>query len=184
MILFFGSAGAGKSVQGKRLADRYGINWVSSGEVLRRSSNQHVWDHINRGQLADDATMYEVMHQEFDANRGKQWILDGFPRTVSQADWLIEHQDEYQYNIDVVVLIEIPKEEAINRLLNRGRTDDTEESIEKRLQIFSEQVMPIIDHLAQNNVPVVRIGGVGDEGTVHNIINDEVKKYITNNATN
>lgn len=178
MILFFGSAGAGKSVQGQQLAGYYGMPWVSTGAMLRASGDPRVISELQQGHLIADSVMYELLHETLLAYKGRQWIMDGFPRTVQQADWLMDHQDTYDYTVDVAVLIEIPEEEAVSRLMARGRSDDTPASISHRLKAFHAQVDPILAYLDRRGVPIVRIDGVGEIDHVQATIQEQLREYL------
>jgi len=183
VILFFGSAGAGKSVQGKRLAERYTLPWVSTGELVRTKASQEVRDYVDQGNLASDEVMYELLHDELEALRGKQWILDGFPRTKPQADWIMEHAQHYDYRVDVAIVLDISPEEAMRRLLARGRGDDTEASITERVRVYHERIDPILAYLASQNVPVISIDAMGTIDDVFAAVDAAAKEYV-HDATN
>lgn len=178
MILFFGSAGAGKSVQGQQLSGHYGMPWVSTGAMLRANGDPRVLRELEQGHLIADSVMYELLHETLLAYKGRQWIMDGFPRTLVQADWLIEHQDDYGYSVDVAVIIDIPEDEAIRRLTSRARSDDTEQAISRRLKAFHEQVDPILEHLEKNGVPIVHINGVGEVDEVQATIQEKLAEFL------
>ena len=103
-----------------------------------------------------------------------QLILDGFPRMLEQAQWLIDTQPEHGRSIALVVVLEVPREELLKRLEIRGRADDTPEAIDERLGIYRKEMYPILNYLTEQNVPVVHIDGVGTIGQVHDRIAQEL----------
>lgn len=182
MILFFGPAGAGKSLQGQLLSVRHGWKWLSTGKLLRESDNPEVIRHIGEGNLVSDELMYQVLDDALsDSKNAENFIFDGFPRTIEQAKWLMGHQKEHEYSIDVAIVFEVPRQELVNRLGARGRSDDTPEAIDVRLGIYRKEIYPILDFLNDKNVPIVHLGGVGTVGQVHDAINDELtNRGLTN----
>lgn len=175
MILFFGPAGAGKSLQGQLLSARYGWKWLSTGKLLRESGNPEVIKLIGEGNLVPDELMYEVIDEALgDSKAVDNFIFDGFPRNIVQAKWLMKHQQENDYNIDAAIVFEVPRQELVNRLGARGRSDDTPEAIDVRLGIYRKEIYPILDYLNSQSVPIVHISGVGTVGQIHDLINDEL----------
>lgn len=167
-----GVAGAGKSVQGKLLAEKLGYEWVSTGELLRSSLNKEHRQEMLEGKLLDDQEIIDVIRQFFsDVSPGQECILDGFPRTLVQANWLLEQH----FNIQAVVHLKVPKDIVKERLLKRGRPDDNEESIDMRFKEYEKHTLPIIGRFKQRNLPVFEIGGEGDIGQVHEQILRNVK---------
>lgn len=175
MILFFGPAGAGKSLQGQLLAVRHDWKWLSTGKILRESDNKEVIEHIKAGNLVSDELMYKALGEALEGSEDVgNYIFDGFPRTIEQAEWLMAHQKSHTYNIDVAIVFEVPRQELIDRLAVRGRGDDTPESIDKRLAIYRKEIYPILDFLNAKEIPIVHLSGVGTVGQVHDSINTEL----------
>jgi len=176
MIVFFGPAGAGKSVQGQILAARHNWRWLSTGQLLRDAHDVELLKKMQTGALVDPAMVSEIMGQALE--RAKDiylFILDGFPRELSQAKWLIDSQPRHGRSIGVVVVLEVPKAEIIRRLQLRGRADDTEEAIEERLQIYRKEMYPILSYLSEQGVHVAHIDGTGTVGQVHDRIEAELE---------
>ena len=119
MILLFGPTGAGKSMQGQMLAVRQGWKWLSTGEMLRASTDPEVISLLKSGELVSDEQTYEVFSQAVQDARDKQYpniIVDGFPRTKEQAAWLADYMVKTNEKIDVVIVLEVPKQRLCNAL--------------------------------------------------------------------
>lgn len=177
MIIFFGPAGAGKSMQGQVLAARKEWRWLSAGQLLRDTRDPQLTEIMQRGDLVPHEAVTQVMsnaiHKAGDIDK---IILDGFPRELDQAKWLVNTQTEHGRDIDLVVVLEVPRDELMKRLAVRGRADDTPEAIDHRLAIYRQEMYPILALFSDNHVPVVHVDGVGSVGEVHDRIHDELEK--------
>lgn len=178
MILFFGPAGAGKSMQGQLLGTHYGWPWVSTGKMLRETENADIQARLQRGELISDDEMYVLLQETFAKQGSDQWILDGFPRTRAQAEWLVAHQEQYGYSLDLSVVLDVSEEEVVARMTARGRSDDTPEAVAERLRIYHAEVEPILEYLAEQNVPIARVNGIGRVGAIHDLIDDQVQTIL------
>lgn len=175
MILFFGPAGAGKSVQGQMLAARHGWRWISTGQLLRDTHDIEILKVINEGHLISDEQINTLVGSALGrAKHLERVILDGFPRKLSQAEWLIDNEPEHERSIGLVVVLEVPREELLKRLEVRGRRDDTPETIEKRLQVYRQEMYPILSYFTDKNVAIAHIDGTGSVGQVHDRIESEL----------
>jgi adenylate kinase len=176
VIVFFGPAGAGKSVQGQILAARYGWRWLSTGQLLRDSHDPKVTNKMSTGELIDnDITNKVFLHALLRAKDIEHVIVDGFPREFTQAQWLIDHIPEHGRNISMVVVLEVPQSEILHRLKIRGRVDDTPEAINERLRIYRTQIYPILDFFNNQDIPITHIDGTGTVGKVHDRIVSELE---------
>jgi adenylate kinase len=176
MIVFFGPAGAGKSVQGQILAARHGWRWLSAGQLLRDTHDTSLLKKMNAGELIDNDDINKIIAQAL--QRAKDLphvILDGFPRSLGQAEWLIGTKPEHDRSIGLVIVLEVPKSELLKRLLVRGRVDDTSEAVDRRLSIYRQQIYPILNYLSEQHVPIVHIDGVGSVGNIHDRIEAELE---------
>jgi adenylate kinase len=175
MVIFFGPAGAGKSVQGQILSARHGWRWLSAGQLLRDTHDAELIREMQSGSLVDVNRVNGIM---MGALKGAQdidhVILDGFPRELTQAKWLIETQPEHEHSIDLVIILEVPKAEILRRLKIRGRADDTPEAIEERLRIYRSEIYPILDYFNDQHIMISHIDGTGTVGQVHDRIEEEV----------
>ena len=176
MIIFFGPAGAGKSVQGQILAARMGWRWLSAGQLLRDTRDPELTQLMHRGQMVPHDRIAQIMSQAI-ARAGDidQVILDGFPRQLEQAKWLVDSQPEHGRSIGLVVVLEVPRDELLKRLAIRGRADDTPEAIDQRLEIYRQEMYPVLGYLTEQHIPVVHIDGVGNVGQIHDRIYAEIE---------
>lgn len=176
MIIFFGPAGSGKSVQGQILAARHGWRWLSAGQLLRDTHDAKVLKEMSTGALVKTETVNRIMAGAFIRGKDiKHLILDGFPRELSQAQWLVSALPEHKRSIGLVVVLEVPREELLKRLQIRGRLDDTVEGINERLRIYRNQIYPILAYFNEQHVPIVHIDGTGSVGNVHDRIQSELE---------
>lgn len=152
-IVLLGPPGAGKGTQGVVLAQRLGIPAVSTGDMLREAVAEgtplgnKVQGIMASGLLVDDATMAEVVRDRLakpDAGRG--YLLDGYPRTLSQAETLAGVLRDGARELDAVLLVDVPEDELVRRALLRGRADDQEDVIRERLRVYREKTAPLIGY--------------------------------------
>ena len=161
MIILFGPAGSGKSIQGQRLAEKYGWRWMSIGQLLRDCNDPELDAIMKRGELVPDELVVNLMHGEMmkELEAGRFAVLDGYPRDQWQADWIVENGDG-QY-IDGAIIIDVDHDELWRRLDERGREDDTRESIEKRWSIFEETINSMSETLSNCGAKITHVDGVG-----------------------
>ncbi len=176
MIVFFGPAGAGKSVQGQILAARQGWRWLSAGQILRDAHDPELLQMMHEGKLVPHDVITRVMGEAISkAGDIDQVILDGFPREMPQAEWLVNSKTDHGRDIGVVIVLEVPREELLRRLAIRGRADDTPEAIDQRLAIYRQEMYPILGLFSEQHIPVVHIDGVGTVGEIHDRIYAELQ---------
>lgn len=175
MIVFFGPAGAGKSVQGQILAARHNWRWLSSGQLLRDSRDSEIVEQMRTGALVGGDLINNVMADALERAKDiDRVILDGYPRKLEQARWLIETQPRHERSIGLAVVLEVPRTELEKRLKVRGRIDDTSEVIEERLNIYRQEIYPILTFLTEEKVKIAHIDGTGTVGEVHDRIEAEL----------
>ena len=156
-IVIFGAPGAGKGTQSDKLIEKYGLGHISTGDVLRNEIKngtelgQTAKGYIDNGQLIPDDLMVSILASVYDGF-GKEHagvIFDGFPRTIPQAEALKKMLAERGHQIDAMIELSVPEDELMARLLNRGkltgRSDDNEETIKKRLEVYHNQTAPLIE---------------------------------------
>ncbi len=150
-LIVLGRQGAGKGTQCLRLSQRFGIPHISTGDMLRAAVAEgtelglQAKAIMDAGDLVPDDLMNNIVAERLtsdDAANG--FLLDGFPRTAAQAAWLDEALSPG--GIDLAVSIEVPDEVVIERMLARGRADDTEEAIRRRLELYEAQTSPLLSH--------------------------------------
>ncbi len=162
MIILFGLAGSGKGTQGKALAEFFGWQTFSVGQVIRDTGAYA--ETLKNGELIPDEEVVRLMQKQIDRAEAEGFdvILDGFPRTKTQAEWLLNH-----YALDGAIILDVPKEELYARLSLRGRDDDMEKtSIDRRFQIFEDNIAEILPLFKEKQIPVAHVNGVGEIGTV------------------
>ena len=170
-IVIFGAPGSGKGTQSERIVEKYGINHISTGDVLRAEIKngtelgKTAKGYIDQGQLIPDELMIDILASEFDSFKdSKGVIFDGFPRTIAQAEALKKMLAERGQDVSVMLDLEVPEDELMVRLIKRGkdsgRADDNEETIKKRLHVYHSQTAPLIDWY-KNEKKYQHINGLG-----------------------
>ena len=175
MIILFGLAGSGKGTQGKALSEIFGWRWLSVGEAIRQHGGYE--EIINNGGLIPDEDVIKLMDKQIEKSEeeGFDVILDGYPRDKVQADYITENMAD---KVDGAIVLEVPKDELLERLALRGRDDDKERSsIEKRFEIFEENIGQILPLFEAKGVPVEYVDGVGAVEKVTERLVEVVRKF-------
>ncbi|MGW8483295.1 adenylate kinase [Microbacterium sp. NPDC055903] len=180
-LLIVGPQGSGKGTQGVRVAEAYGIPVVSTGDIFRANIKggtelgKQVTEILDRGDLVPDALTGEIVRDRLsqeDAVNG--FLLDGYPRNAAQVADLDAYLSGRDESLDAVILLDVPRDESISRLKLRaeeqGRSDDTEDAIAHRLDIYENETAPILAVYGERGI-VDRIDGVGSL--------DEITERIT-----
>lgn len=150
-LIFLGPPGAGKGTQAQLLAESLEIPHISTGEILRTAIakstplGEKAKSFVDKGELVPDDLLLDLIRDRLnqpDAQQG--WILDGFPRNLSQATFLEKLLQELEQNFDCAVNLDVPDEVLITRLLSRGRHDDDQETIRRRLEVYRHDTEPVI----------------------------------------
>lgn len=158
MILLMGIAGSGKGTQGTMLADEYGFHLVSMGDVLRMYITGKQRERMLAGELLDDKEIIDIIDRLLaTVINGNEIILDGFPRTIPQAEWLLEQAKKGRFKLDLALHLVASKEAVRDRLIKRARLDDTEAVINERFSEYERSTMPLIDWLNDHGVTVANI---------------------------
>ena len=170
-IVIFGAPGSGKGTQSERIVAKYGINHISTGDVLRAEIKngtelgKTAKSYIDQGQLLPDNLIIDILASTLDSfQESKGVIFDGFPRTIAQAEALKEMLKARGQEVSVMLDLEVPEDELMTRLIKRGqesgRADDNEETIKKRLVVYHSQTAPLIDWY-KNDGKYCHIQGLG-----------------------
>jgi len=172
-IVIFGAPGSGKGTQSDKLIEKYGLNHISTGDVLRSEIRNGTElgkvakQYIDDGMLVPDSLIVDMLAGVYDsygpAHKGV--IFDGFPRTVPQAEALKKMLADRGHEVAAMIELDVPEDELMSRLLKRGelsgRSDDNEETIKKRLDVYHSQTSPLIEWYAQEGIRH-QIDGLGD----------------------
>lgn len=178
LVIFLGPPGAGKGTQAITIAEEKNLAHISTGDMLR----EHVSNEtelgktaktlLDEGKLVPDSLVIEMLQERLlsdDCVNGA--ILDGFPRTIAQAESLDKISAEFK--ISKVIVFEADRDELIKRILNRGetsgRSDDTEESVSVRLEVYEKDTAPLIEYYEIKNL-VAKINAVGEVENIYNLI--------------
>ena len=202
-IIFLGAPGAGKGTQAQRLSEEKGFIQVSTGDILRANVKnktelgKKAKEYMEAGQLVPDELIISMIEDELRKLEGKDIILDGFPRTVKQAEALEDLLKKLGRSLDYVILFDVSDEEVIKRITGRRidpktgkvyhmiynpppadvkviqREDDKEEVVKKRLEVYHSQTAPLIDYYEKKGI-LVRI----DASTDPNKVYEELIKVI------
>jgi len=155
-LLLIGAPGAGKGTQAERLSERFGIAHISSGDLLRQhvkdqtALGQTIKSYVDQGDLVPDAVVMDMLRKPVvAAAETGGYVLDGFPRTVEQAKAAFQVAQALGAEVQAAVHLDVPHDQLVRRLLSRGRgSDDTEEVIEHRLQVYLDNTVPLLDYYA------------------------------------
>ena len=172
-IVVLGRQGAGKGTQCAHLVEQLGIVHVSTGDMLRAAVaagtelGKQAEEIMNSGGLVSDEIMIGIVAERLGADdiMASGVLLDGFPRTPAQADALEQIFADQGVELDMAINIDVPIEEVTTRMMARGRADDTEESIAKRLSLYEQETAPLLQWFADRDKLVV-VDGLGEEGEV------------------
>jgi adenylate kinase len=176
MIIFFGPAGAGKSVQGQMLAARNGWKWLSTGQMFRESDDPEVKAILKTGELVSDEMTEEVVQKALQGNvDANRIIIDGFPRTMRQAEWLMDEKNSLGRTVTMVVVLEVPESVIQERLNLRGREQDKPEIVARRMNIYRREMYPVLSYFADKGIKIVHLDGTGSVGQVHDKITAELE---------
>ena len=182
-LLLIGAPGAGKGTQAGRLAARFGITHISSGDLLR----QHVQDqtplgqaiktYVDRGDLVPDSLVMDMLRKPVvTAAEAGGYVLDGFPRTVDQAKVAFAVAQPLGAEVQAAIHLDVPDAELVRRLLARHRgSDDTEEVIEHRLQVYRENTIPLLEYYAGREW-MFAVDGAQQPDAVHEEIVTRLRK--------
>lgn len=175
-IVIFGAPGSGKGTQSDKIVAKYGYKHISTGDVLRgeikngTELGKTAKGYIDNGQLIPDSLMIDILAGVYDSFGTVEGVIfDGFPRTIPQAEALKKMLEERGTEVGVMLDLEVPEDELMDRLIKRGqlsgRADDNEETIKKRLTVYHNQTAPLIDWYKQDG-KYAHITGTGELDTI------------------
>ena len=155
-VVMLGPPGSGKGTQAKPLAAEQGLAYVSTGELLRRAGGE-AKRYMDRGELVPDELVIGLVG---DALGHAGYVLDGFPRTLAQAETLDAELERAGRPLPRAILLEIPDAEVVRRLAGRGRADDHPDTVRNRLRVYHEETEPVIAYYRQRD-RLCRVDGCG-----------------------
>ncbi|REL39170.1 adenylate kinase [Rhodohalobacter sp. SW132] len=179
-LILFGPPGAGKGTQADKIKSHYDIPHLSTGNIFRYNIKNEtelgkkVKSILDAGKLVPDETVVDLVVDEIQKPEYKNgYILDGFPRTIPQAEALDEYLASKETSIDLFLNLEVPEQELIDRILSRaeGRSDDTPEKIKTRLSVYHNETAPVLNHYEKKG-KVQKIDGVGSIDDIFGRIKD------------
>lgn len=182
-LVLLGRQGSGKGTQAEMLAERFGINHLSTGTMLRDSAHAGIAAGLeakalmDQGELVADEKVIAVVEERFSnpAEISRGFVLDGFPRTRVQATALQRILESAP--LDLVIDLEVPEDIVVTRLLERGRADDTEDAIRRRLDLYESETAPLIELYGTLDI-IERVNGIGDPDAIHKQLIDLVEGRV------
>ena len=154
-MILLGPPGSGKGTQAERMSKAFDMAHLSTGDVLRQAVEEKsevgvlAKGYMDRGALVPDEVMVEVIRSKLP--RGQMFLLDGFPRTIDQAQALDEMLESGPAEVEKVLHLAVKDDVVIERLLGRKRADDTLETIRHRLDVYRKQTEPLIDYYTKQD---------------------------------
>lgn len=190
-LIIFGAPGTGKGTQSLNLIEKYNLVHLSTGDILREELKTgteiglKAKKYIDEGLLVPDSIIIDLLFDRADKIIGpKGFIFDGFPRNTVQAEELDKVVVEKNTSISLVLHLDVTEEELTKRILlrsqNSGRADDTEEVVKKRVEVYIQQTMPLLDYYRKQG-KLITIHGMGTIDEVFSRISAAIDNYITSN---
>jgi len=175
--IIFGPPGSGKGTQAAKIEEEFGLKHLSTGDILRHevASGTAVGKEAARimaaGDLVPDELIVDIVRRRLpDAEAGAGVLLDGFPRTLAQAQALDRMLADEGHRVDFVITLDVPQKDLVDRILHRakveGRADDTREAITERMHEYHNLTEAVLDHYRTQRVPVEMVDGVGSPDQV------------------
>jgi adenylate kinase len=182
-LLLIGAPGAGKGTQAERLAERFGIAHISSGDLLRQhvreqtSIGRTIRSYVDKGDLVPDSVVLDMLRKPVVAAvEAGGYVLDGFPRTVEQAEASFAVAHALGVEVQAAIHLDVPREELVRRLLSRRRgSEDTEAVIEHRLEVYLEKTVPLLAYYAGREL-MFAVDGAQPPDAVHEEIVARLRK--------
>lgn len=179
LLIILGPPGSGKSIQGQLIGIQHGWRWVSTGQMLRDTKDQQLIAKLKKGILIDDQTVADTLDRSLRASKHIEGIiLDGFPRNQWQVAWLIGQSKRWNRQIVGSIYIDVDEKEVFRRLSLRGRTDDDEATIKKRIELYRQEYEDIKAAFKVYGLNVAKVNGVGQIHEIHSKIEEKINKWL------
>lgn len=178
-LVLVGPPGAGKGTQADTLSKKLSVPHISTGDLFRAHVAEHTplgeeaQRYLDSGDLVPDTVTNEMVRERLaEADTANGFLLDGFPRNTKQAEVLSQLLAESGQKLDAVVQLDVPEDVVVERLLSRGRKDDTEEVIRRRQQVYVSETAPLLDHYQDI---LLKVDGVGEVDEVAGRVLDALR---------
>ena len=183
-FILFGPPGSGKGTQSIKIAEKYNLAHISTGDIFRKNIREKtplglkVQSIIEKGELVPDELLVEILEDAMNSFEGIEgFVFDGFPRTIQQADDLSVLLNKRNDSVSLVLALDVNDDEIIGRLLKRaeleGRKDDTKEVIENRIGVYNSQTQPLIDYYKEKG-KFTSVNGIGGIDEIFNSICEKI----------
>ena len=183
-LILFGPPGAGKGTQATYIAENYGVEHISTGDVLREAVKKEsevgllAKSFMDKGELVPDRVVIQIIMEKLSTLDKNGFMLDGFPRTVAQAEALDEMLSELGLEIDVVIFLDVDDEEVIDRIMKRqqleGRDDDSVDVVRNRLKVYRDQTSPLVNYYDSKSI-LKKVNGIGEIDEISDRISEVLK---------
>jgi adenylate kinase len=180
-LLLIGAPGSGKGTQAERLADRFGITHISSGDLLREHVRNEtpigltIKEYVDAGDLVPDSVVMDMLYKPVvAATEQGGYVLDGFPRTVEQAEAAYDVAHRLGAEVKASIHLDVPNDELVRRLLARSRgSEDSQAVIAHRIEVYQQKTVPLLEYYAQREW-LLTVDGSQSEDEVHEAIAEKV----------
>ncbi len=188
-LILFGPPGSGKGTQAKKIAQKFDLLHISTGDLFRYEIGNktplglEAKSYIDKGELVPDAITVGMLRNKIEAETNvKGYILDGFPRTVAQCEALDRLLAEKNEQVAKLIMLEVPEEVLVKRLLERGKTsgrsdDLNEKVIKKRIEVYHEETWPVFEYY-QADGKVAKVDGVGSIEEIFDRLSKEISVLV------
>jgi adenylate kinase len=166
-LILLGPPGSGKGTQGEKLQEDFALPYYATGDILRAAVKEgtdlgkQAKEFMDRGDLVPDDLIVALIGDELEGRDDESIVLDGFPRTVAQADALAGALEPHGRELSSVVLIDVPDDVVAERISGRGRADDDPETVRERLHVYHDETEPLIEYYEQRDL-LRRVDGTGE----------------------